>query len=134
MARKIQQVTIEAEGRDKGKVFVVQEMPATQAEKWAMRAFLALVKGGAEIPDDVAEAGLAGLASLGVKALNGMSFSDAEPLMDEMFTCVKIMPDPTRPNVVRDLLETDIEEIATRLRLRKEVLALHFDFFTAAAR
>ena len=134
MARKVQQVTIDAEGRDKGKVFIIREMPATQAEKWAMRAFLALAKSGVDVPEDVASSGLAGIAALGLRALSGLTFTDAEPLMDEMFSCIQIMPDPTRPDVVRILLEDDIEEIATRLKLRKEVLALHTGFFSAAAR
>ena len=34
---------------------------------------------------------------------------------------------------IRDLIEDDIEEVATRLRLRKEVLELHVDFSTAGA-
>ncbi len=109
-------------------------MPASQAEKWAAKAFLALAKSGVEIPEDIASAGLAGVASMGLKALAGMTFADAEPLMDEMFACVQIIPDPARPEVVRALIEDDIEEIATRLRLRKDIFALHTDFFTTAAR
>lgn len=134
MARKIEQITIKDEGRDKGKVFVIREMPASQAEKWAMRAFLALAKSGVDVPEEVAESGLAGIAVLGLRALSGLTFADAEPLMDEMFSCIQIMPDPTRPEVVRLLLEDDIEEVKTRLHLRKAVLSLHTDFFTAAAR
>jgi hypothetical protein len=133
MARKTEMVVIDAEGRDKGKTFIIREMPATQAEKWAMRAFLALAKSGVDVPEDVAASGLAGIAALGLRALSGLTFADAEPLMDEMFSCIQIMPDPTRPNVTRHLIEDDIEEVATRLRLRKEVLALHTGFFTGAA-
>ena len=43
-------------------------------------------------------------------------------------SCVTVIPDPTRPQVFRQLVETDIEEIATRLRLRDEVIALHTNF------
>ena len=45
-----------------------------------------------------------------------------------MMTCVAFLPDPARPQVIRQLVETDIEEIATRLRLRDEVIALHVGF------
>lgn len=132
MARKTITVTIDAPGRDLGKMFVLREMPASQAEKWAAKAFLALARSGAEVPDNIAAAGLAGVAALGVKAFGGMSFHDAEPLMDEMMACVSIQPDLARPAVIRALIEDDIEEIATRLKLRLELFRLHMDFSAAA--
>ena len=131
--RKIVTVTIDGKGRDEGKVFSLREMPASQAEKWATKAFLALAKSGVEIPDNIASAGLAGIAAIGIKAISGMQFEDAEPLLDEMFRCISIIPDPDKPKVIRNLIEDDIEEVSTRLRLRKEVLNLHTDFFTDAA-
>jgi hypothetical protein len=134
MARKTLTVTIDADGRDQDKAFLIKEMPAAQAEKWAARAFLALAKSGVQIPENLASAGLAGIAALGIKALGGMAFEDAEPLLDEMFQCISIIPDPSRPGVVRALIEDDIEEVATRLRLRKEVFSLHTSFFSSAAR
>lgn len=133
MARKSIVVTIDAEGRDQGKVFTIREMPASQAEKWAMRALFAMSKSGVQIPDDIAKSGLAGIAAVGLKALEGINFYEAEPLLDEMFACIQIMPNPSKPKVVRALIEDDTEEVATRLRLRKEVLALHVDFFILAA-
>ena len=133
MARKIATITIDAEGRDFGKVFKLTEMPASQGEKWAAKAFFALAKSGVEIPEDIANAGLAGIAVLGLKAIGGMSFIDAEPLLDEMFECVTYVPDPARPQVIRALIEDDIEEIATRLTLRKELFSLHVNFSTPAA-
>lgn len=129
MARKTQIIVIDAEGRDHGKNFFIREMPASQAEKWAMRAFLALASAGVEIPDDLAASGLAGVASIGLKALGRLHFSDAHQLMDEMMGCVQVIPDSSRPGVTRALIEDDIEEVSTRIRLRKEVFALHVDFF-----
>jgi hypothetical protein len=38
MARKSIDVTIPFEGRDKGKVFHIVEMPSLHSERWAMRA------------------------------------------------------------------------------------------------
>jgi hypothetical protein len=137
MARKSHTIVIEAEGRDKGKMFTIAEMPPSQAEKWAFRALLALAKSGVEVPDDIASAGLAGVAAMGIKAFSGLSFEDAEPLLDEMFAMVSFVPDPARPAIKRGhggvgpLIEDDIEEISTRLRLRKELFFLHTNFFTA---
>lgn len=133
MARKTLTVTIDAAGRDQGKAFFIREMPASQAEMWAVRAFLALARSGVEVPDGVAESGLAGIASFGFRALAGVRFEDARDLMAEMFACVRFIPDPSRPQVIRDLIEDDIEEVATRLRIRKEVFGLHVDFSQAGA-
>ena len=131
--RKEAVITIEANGRDQGKVFHLKEMPASQAERWAMRALLALVRSGVELPDDVASAGMAGVAALGLKAFSGVKFEEIEPLLVEMMECVKAIPDPSKPKMIRDLVETDIEEISTRLRLRAEVFALHTGFLVPAA-
>src|ERR1039458_767382 len=128
MARKTAEVLITDEGRDKGKVFVLTEMPAAQTEKWAMRALLALTKAGVEIPENIQGAGIAGIAVLGLKALGGMDFYDAEPLLDEMLQCVTIRPDPKNIAFTRALLDDDIEEIKTRLQLRAEVCTLHVGF------
>lgn len=129
-------VQIDKPGRDLGKVFVLTEMPATVAEKWAVRAFLAMARSGVEIPDELAGSGIAGLMSLGLQALSGITWSDAEPLLDEMLRCVRIRPDPRNDDVIRALVDRgtdgdDIEEISTRLFLRKEVWALHTGFLEA---
>ena len=132
MARKEIRVPIIAEGRDKGKIFVIKEMSATQAEKWAARALIALAKSGMDVPEDVANAGFAAVAVMGLRALGGMNFAEAEPLMDEMFSCVSIQPGPD-VNIVRPLLEQDIEEVATRVALRIEVFNLHAGFSIAGS-
>lgn len=132
MPRKTKTVTITDDNRDHGKTFLITEMPATQAERWAAKALLALTTSGAELPDDVEGAGMAGLATMGLQALSTLRYADVEPLMDEMFTCVQICPDLSNRNVVRPIVEDDIEEVITRLKLRKEILGLHVDFFIAA--
>ena len=125
--RKTEIITITDDNRDKGKVFVITELPASQAEMWAARALLALSRSGVDI-GDVGDAGMAGIAVLGLKALGGMKFEEAKPLMDEMFACIQRQPDPTKPEIVRSLIEEDIEEVATRVRLRAEVFSLHTGF------
>ena len=120
-------------GRDAGKTYIIREMPATQGERWALRAFLALANSGLEIPDDTVAAGLPGLLSLGLRAVFKLKFEDAEPLLNEMMGCVKIQPDPANKALVRALVEEDIEEIGTRLALRKAVIELHSAPFLDAA-
>lgn len=126
--RKSLDITISRPGRDFGKTFRLTEMPAAQGEKWATRAFLAMAKGGVEVPDDIASSGLAGIAALGLKTVGMIPWADAEPLMDEMFGFVQVVPDAAKPNVVTPVFAESIEEIATRLYLRKELFKLHVDF------
>lgn len=130
MARKQATVTISAEGRDKGKVFVLTELSAYESEDWAGRALFALMNAGVEIPDNIASAGLAGVAALGIKAIAKLPFASAKPLLDKMMECVQIQPSPS---VTRPLIPDDIEEVATMLTLRKQVLGLHMDFSMAVA-
>jgi hypothetical protein len=114
------------DGRDKGKQFHLKEMPASQAEAWAIRALLAIGNAGVEIPDDAAGLGMAGVAAMGIKALMAIPYAAAEPLLDEMMACVQAMPSA---NVFRPLVEDDIEEVVTRFKLRKAVWELHAGFF-----
>ncbi|MVW80175.1 hypothetical protein [Bordetella sp. 02P26C-1] len=130
MARKEQTITITAEGRDKGKTFVITELSAYDAEDWAGRALFTLMNSGVEIPDSIASAGLAGVAAVGLKTLAKVPYEAAKPLLDRMMDCIEIQPSP---KVRRALVPDDIEEVATLLTLRKAVLSLHLDFFTAAA-
>ena len=133
MARSISNYTVQDEGRDNGKVFVLTEMPASRAESWAMRALLALMANGVEVPEGFDRMGMAAMAEIGIRALSGLKWEVAEPLLLEMWDCVQVMPDPSKPHVVRRLIEEDIEEIATRVKLRAEVWKLHTGFLKAVA-
>ena len=133
MARKTANVPIDAEGRDKGKLYVITEMPASQGEEWAMRAVIAIIGANPEIPEDFGEFGMAGLAQLGFRSLTSLRFEVLKPLLDEMMDCIQIAPDRSKMQVVRPIVETDIEEITTRLSLRVEWWKLHMDFLEAAA-
>ena len=128
MARK--EVTFTAEdGRDQGKKYLVKEMPASQAERWAIRVILAMGKAGIEIPESIAAQGMAGLAAGGRINLPRIPFEDAEPLLEEMMGCVQRI----ETAVTRALVEDDIEEVSTRFKLRKVTFELHTGFFGTAA-
>lgn len=145
MARKHKIVTIDAEGRDKGKSFLIVEKSAWDSEKWATRALLTLSKAGVEVPDDVMQAGAIGLLAIGLDAFRQLSFEEAEPLLAEMVTCIHFVPDAAtkdpmtgRP-MTRGLImptevnDGDIEEVPTLLKLRAEALELHVGFSISAA-
>jgi len=125
MARKEATFTAES-GRDKGKSFLITEMAASQAESWAIRVILAVGNAGIEIPDGLASQGMAGLMAVGYMNLLKIPYEAAKPLLEEMMGCVQYAPSVT---VKRPLIEDDIEEVTTRLSIRKAVWNLHMDFF-----
>jgi hypothetical protein len=132
--RKSAIVQIGAEGRDKGKVFVITEWPAMKAERWAGRAFLALAHSGVDLGPEARNGGMAGLAAAGLKALHSLDFDEVQPLLDEMWSCVQVRPDPKTPDMLRSLMMNgmegdDIEEVATLWTLREAIFRLHTDFF-----
>lgn len=143
--RKTKVVTIDAEGRDHGKSFLLREMPAAQGEKWAAKALLALGRAGAEVSDEAVEAGMLGILAAGLAAFRKMAFEDAEPLLDEMLGCVSFVGDaskidpatntPVSRPLMRgdDLNDGDIEEVRTLITLRGEVIELHTGFSVTAA-
>src|SRR5262245_38745032 len=111
--RKTNHITIQDKGRDNGKVFVLTEKSAVEADKWGIRALLALSRSGVPIPPEFMEMGIIGVLAVGVHRLAGVSFADLEPLLDEMLTCVQLMPTPDRPDIIRKLMPDDIEEVET---------------------
>jgi hypothetical protein len=143
MARRTRIVSITAQGRDFGKQFLLTEMPADQAERWALRAFLALANANVKLPDGAADAGMAGIAATmetgallkqGIQSLAGLSYAQVGDLLDEMFTCIQFQPpNGMPPQPLWSGENSQIEEVSTRLKLRWEVVQLHTDFFTAVA-
>ena len=129
--RKTETWTAAAEGRDHGKTFLLTEMAATKAEDWAIRVMLALGSANVEIPDGAMQLGMAALAEIGLKKLFALNPSVVKPLLDELMECVQVLPDKKRPEVRRALIENDVEEVATLLQLKWEVLKLHISFSLA---
>jgi hypothetical protein len=112
-------------GRDDGKMFVITEMPARPAYRWALRALFALMNSGVEVPEDIQAAGMAAIAALGIKALGNASFAAMEPLLDEMLACVSFVPDPSKSDIRLNDIERHIEDAKTFFTLQKETVTLH---------
>lgn len=131
--RKSKIVTIPAaEGnRDSGKHFFITEMSAVRVEKWAMRAISAMANGGMDIPPEVTRLGLGAVLAAGFRGILTMAFADAEPLLDEMMQCAQVLPDKSKPDVLRPIDDEDIQEVTTLLLLRTEVIEIHTGFSIA---
>lgn len=134
MARLVETFT-GATGRDAGKTFIITEMPPRAGHDWACRALFCMGSAGAQIPDNIAQAGIAGLAVMGLNAfMGGINPDQAKPLLDELLTCVRINHDPGNKATERSLMvDIDIEEIATIFSLQKAAFLLHTRPFTSAA-
>ena len=130
MARKTAEVVIDADGRDKGRAFIIMEMSAADAEAWAIEALGVMLKSGVDIPESALATGMAGIAVYGVRSLLAGPYAEVGPLLERLMACVKIK-EPALP-LGRSLTPDDIEEISTRFRLRDEVIKLHTGFSPAA--
>lgn len=131
MTRHVERLTIDTEGRDKGKVFLLTEMPADAGERWANRAALALTNTGAAIPEEALGAGWATLAAIGVQALGMLRHENVQPLLDELWpACVRWVP-PTAGLPPQEIVRgqnSQIEEVATRYEIYFALWKLHTGF------
>lgn len=122
--------------RDRGKLFRITEWPAARAEHWGMRMLLAANSGAGELPLNLSGVGMEGLAVIGLNVfLRGNVNADIlVPLLDELLECVQIVRDRAKPQIATPIaVDEDIEEVATRMWLRGEVLSLHLGFSVGAA-
>ena len=131
MTRKVETLKITDENRDKGKTFILTEMPADAGERWANRAALALMNTGAAIPEEALGAGWAALAAVGVQALGMLRHESVQPMLDELWpACVRIVP--PRPDLplqeIQPGINCQIEEVGTRYKIYYALWKLHTGF------
>lgn len=122
--------------RDRGKMYHLKEWPAARAERWAERMGIALSRSNSELKMSLSGIGMEGIAIMGINALmmGGIDPDAVLPLWDELLECVQIIRDPRHPEIVQPIIsDDDIEEVATRIFLRSEVLRLHTNFSPADA-
>src|ERR1035437_8361384 len=99
MARKVSTFTVDSEGRDKSKQFLLTGMPATKAEDWAIRVMLALGAANVEIPDGALELAMAALAEIGLKKLFAGASSANMPRLAELMEGLEFVPNLQKPQV-----------------------------------
>lgn len=139
MARKKVTVTIDADNRDKGRSYIINEMPAEVAERFAYRALLALTSSNTQVPPDISsldidmemdQASMAKLAAFGLKAFLSLDYDRIAPLLDQMMQYIQI---DMGGGVVRQVMPDcdDIEETSTLFKIRKAFMELHVGFSMA---
>jgi len=126
---KTLKITLTDDGIEKR--FLITRLSASATEDWADEFFFALANAGVDIPDEITEMGFSGIMQIGLKTLGKVPYEKAKPLLAKMMTCVQFMPNPEDDRIVRPLIESDIEDVRNRYKLRKEVFSLHTDFLQA---
>lgn len=125
MARRTKVFKVDEPGsRDNGREYLLTEMDAEAAEWWAFQVLQALLGSDGDIDFN---APLAQMARQGLGALGKLPPESARPLLEQMMTCVRVKLPGS--NESREMLPGDIEEVKTRVLIRKEVLELHVSFF-----
>lgn len=122
--------------RDNGKTFLLTEMDAYSGQNWALRALLALVRAGIQLPQDALNTGWAGLARYGLTAFLGCSYDDLAPLLEEMLGQAQFVHVDTKgkslpPVAIIRGVNCQIEEIKTFLTLQKALFNIHAGFSVA---
>lgn len=142
-------VTIDDAGREI--TFSVQQMPALKLEKWIYKTAIQLAKAnGAEIAGESItdakaaikklEAGDKDGSGMGwiIQTVGGLDFDKVEPLLDELLSCVKVIPDANNSAVEMALtpatIEGQIESPLTLMKIRVETLKVNFSFFSTAVK
>ena len=127
------------EGRDKGKVFYVQEMPLKRLEKWCGRALVAML--GGDIPADIAHTAQVSSAAAFMQVFRGglkaLRWEDAEPLWDALLPCIYVLPkgrEEAKIQLTDSNLEAHICDLTTIVRLRMAVLDCSLGFFIGGGR
>ena len=125
--RKTIEVRISDPGRDKDKMFLIEEMSAYEAEKWAWKVGMALGSAGVDV-GEVSGMSFQQLAAIGLNALFHINSEESWALGEQLMSCVYMLPNPSNLEIRRRLTIDDIEEPRTRLHLKWEVFKLHTGF------
>lgn len=128
MARK--ERIVEIQDREQLLTFKVKEMPATQLERWMIRAVLAIADSGANLSDS-SDIGAAGnyIAENGMAALAGLDYEKAEPLLNELLGCCSRVVERVEERCTPQTVDAYIEDVKTLFKLRLEALKLNLGFF-----
>ncbi|QDH17407.1 hypothetical protein [Swingsia samuiensis] len=117
-------------GADAGKKFVITRMSAFAADKWARHTIKALIQAGVKVPPSGIKAGLLGMSGLAMNIFGYMDNEECDKAFEALMKCAKIVRAGTVPS---EILDADIDDAETLVKLREEAFKLHVDFFKAAA-
>lgn len=153
------QETINITEGDRVITFEITQMPALKLEKWIYRAAILIARAtGASVAGDSIKEARAAMKKIqeaakekdkekakekedeGIRwitsVIGGLDFVEAEPLLDELLGCVKLLPSGAGSRITQDMtpqtIEGNIESPLTLMMLRKEALRVNLSFFGLA--
>lgn len=120
--------TITLRDREQDLTFVIQEMSATQLERWLLRALILL--SGADMSglngQEALDFASGKIASADFLRLFGtMDYAKAEPLLDELLECCTRVVENVQERCTRKTVDNYIQDVATLFALKKEALAMN---------
>jgi hypothetical protein len=129
MARKEKLVTIDDEGRDNGRTFVLTEMDSWEATVLTAKIAHALAVSGIDIPAIAKNP--EGLAEAGIRLMMYIAPQVGVPIMEQVKDCIQC----TTPKgaTVPMIEDNKPQEIRTWFTLFKEIFYLHLGFSEAAS-
>jgi hypothetical protein len=145
MARKQNTIIIDTDNRDKGKTYLIKEMDAFSADKWAFKALSAINMSNVDLSffgglDSLTKSGMQGVFEVSkvlggvINLLQSIDEEKLDTIIDDLHYCCYFIPTPgAPPRPIMDKIDGDIEEVSTLFKLKVEALVLHLDFLKAAS-
>ncbi|QEA11038.1 hypothetical protein ABSZL4_74 [Acinetobacter phage AB_SZL4] len=130
---KTKTVTIE-DGRDKGKVFKITEMPAIQADEWAHRLLEQAANSGVNLKDvdvlNLDTKSMAGMIEIGAAVFTVLGRIpheiSRELKFDLLDRCVQIVPKSGEPRMC--MWDQEIKDFKNFTILAAHAIGIHIDF------
>lgn len=121
---------INLKDRDNELTFKITEMAASKLENWTIKAVMLLASSSINVPDgaDITQAA-AYLQKEGLKALSGLDYNKAKPLLDEMLACCSRIDGGIEQVCTPETVDGYIEDMRTLFVLRMEAVKMNFNFF-----
>ena len=130
--RQTKHITLYEDGQELR--FFIKQMPATELERWCIRAMGLLARGGFELPGTDDMSGLSEiLRDQGTKGLlrilGHLDFEDIAPLLDALLGCCHHISGPnSMTQLTPDIVDGIISEMPNLRALRLEALSLNLGF------
>lgn len=124
--RKTKEITLQENGENL--IFIIEQMPATKMQLWLLKALSLLC--GTELASMDFSLLQKEFKTKGFALLQGLDIAKAEPLINELYSCVRRKVDNALIQVSEQNIDSIITDVRTLFALQKEILTHNFDFFT----
>lgn len=124
--RKQKEIILQENGQNL--TFIIEQMPATKMQLWLLKALSLLC--GTELASMDFSLLQKEFKTKGFALLQGLDIAKAEPLINELYSCVRRKVDNSLVQMSADNIDSVIADVRTLFTLQKEILTHNFDFFS----